>query len=151
MNDQLFAVTVAVSRPDGSVERVRVGTATREGEGFSLQLGELAIEGTPVRHTESAPRRSAPASSSGGSEGGAVFPPYGRSKGGPISGATMQDLEYYASGCRRTLSDPGKARWHEKEKGLLATIEAEIQRQQGGVADRQFDEPPPLGDEDAPF
>jgi hypothetical protein len=53
-----------------------------------------------------------------------VFPPYGRSKGAPIAGATMQDLEYYASGSRRTLADPAKARWHDKERQMLAAIEA---------------------------
>lgn len=59
---------------------------------------------------------------------GAVFPNYGRSKGMPVSGASKQDLEFYASGCRRTLEDPSKERWHEKERQLLAAIEAELAR-----------------------
>ena len=66
----------------------------------------------------------------------------------------MQDLEYYAAGCKRTLNDPGKARWHDKERVLLAAIEAEIARQGGGggrADDGGFGEPPPPGDEDAPF
>jgi hypothetical protein len=69
-----------------------------------------------------APRQ---ASSSGGG-GVAVFPPYGRSKGMPIKGASMQDLEFYANGCRRTLADESKSRWHEKERALLAAIEEEM-------------------------
>jgi hypothetical protein len=91
----------------------------------------------------------------------AVFPNYGRSKGGPIRGATMQDLEYYANGARRSLADPGKARWHDKERALLASIEAEIARQRGGGGgdeDRggpagamDDNEPPPHTDEDIPF
>jgi hypothetical protein len=77
----------------------------------------------------------------------------------------MQDLEYYASGCRRTLDDPSKSRWHDKERQLLAAIEAEIARQggaPGGTAGRSaprggrssappaYDEPPPFGDDDFP-
>ena len=63
-----------------------------------------------------------------------TLPPYGRSKGAPIAGASAGDLDYYASGCRRTLADPAKARWHEKEKLMLAAIEAEQGRQAGGAA-----------------
>ena len=131
MSEQ-FPVTVAVTRPDGSVEQVRVGTAIRTREGFSLQMGELSIGGTPV---QAASRPAARASGGGGGGGGdgMVFPPYGRSKGAPIQGASMQDLEFYANGCRRTLGDPGKARWHDKERQLLAAIEAEMARQRGGA------------------
>jgi hypothetical protein len=77
-----------------------------------------------------------------------VFPPYGRSKGQPVSGATIQDLEYYASGCRRTLNDPAKSRWHDKERQLLAAIEAELARQ--GAAPPPRDETPPFRDDDVP-
>lgn len=148
MSEQ-FPVTIAVARNDGSMEHVKVGIATRTAEGFSLSLGQLAIGSTPI-----AAQSMSRASSQGG-EGGMVFPPYGRSKGMPVKGGSMQDLEYYANGCRRTLNDPGKARWHDKERALLAAIEAEIARQGGGaggrVDDGGFGEPPPPGDEDAPF
>ena len=144
-------VTVAVNRPDGSVEHVRVGTAVRVGDSFRLTFGELAIGATPV---PAAPRRAAPPPAS---DGGMVFPPYGRSKGMPVVGASTQDLEYYASGCRRTLGDPAKSRWHDKERQLLAAIEAELARQGGGGGPdempplRDEDAPPPRGDEDVPF
>lgn len=155
MSDQGLPVTVAVTRPDGSVEQVQVGIAFRSGEGFTIQMGELAIGSTPVRASESAPRRRAASSGGvgGGGGDGMVFPPYGRSKGAPIYGASMQDLEYYANGCRRTLNDPSKSRWHEKERVLLAAIEAEIARQrgEGGGDGGGGEEPPPPGDEDAPF
>ena len=72
-------------------------------------------------------RQSAPAAT-----GGATFPNYGRSKNQPVAGASSQDLEYYAAGCRRTLDDPGKSRWHDRERVLLAAITAEIARQGGG-------------------
>src|SRR4051794_8356981 len=102
MSDQGFPVSIAVRRPDGSVEQVRVGTAFKQGEGFLLKL-ELTISGS----AEAASAR--PAAPAGGS--GLVFPPYGRSKGQPIYGASLGDLDFYANGCKRTLNDPAKARW----------------------------------------
>lgn len=164
MSAQEYPVTVAVRRPDGSVEQVRVGVAIRTGEGFSLKLGELTIGGTPVA-------AAAPQSWGGGGYGGGAayggsapaaagglpttLPNYGRSRGAPIYGASLQDLEYYANGARRSLADPSKARWHEKERLLLAAIEAEIARQQGGggTADSgpPDDDIPPPTDDDIPF
>lgn len=125
MNDQALPVTVAVTRPDGSVEHVRVGTAYRTPDGFSLKLGELSIGAAPAEP----PSRRAPAAPAGEVS---TFPNYGRSRGAPIHGASVQDLEYYAAGARRTLADPGKARFHDKERALLAAIEAELERQQAG-------------------
>ncbi|MFT3921554.1 MAG: hypothetical protein QM778_03370 [Myxococcales bacterium] len=106
-----------------------------------------------------APRRSqAPA----GGEG-LTFPPYGRSKGAPIAGASVQDLEFYINGSRRSLDDPSKARWHEKERVLLAAMEAELERQRGGGgggrgrgpaaqgSDPFDDTPPYTDDDDIPF
>jgi len=135
MAETSYPVTVAVTRPDGSVEHVRVGTAVRQGTGFALRLGELTIAAPaePPR-TDARPGAAAPT----------VFPPYGRSKGAPIAGASVADLEYYASGARSTLANPGKARFHDKERQLLAVIEAELARQRGE------DGPPPFGDDDAP-
>lgn len=167
MSEQ-FPVTVAVTRPDGSVEQVRVGTAIRQGEGFRLVMGELSIGGSPVAPAASrssyggSPSYGGAAGGSprgGGDEGGMRFPNYGRSKNGPIVGATEQDLEYYANGARRSLADPSKSRWHDKERALLAAIEAELARQRGegggggGGADHGYgsNEPPPPGDDDAPF
>ncbi len=158
MNDESFPVTVLVKRPDGSTESVRVGTAVRTGDGFTLSLGELAI-GSVADRAAAPVRRAA---SSGGEEG-MVFPPYGRSKGAPIAGATLNDLEFYKSGCLRTLSDPGKARWHDKERVLLAAIEAELARHPGGGGgggdggrrsvppQDDFDAPPAYSDDDIPF
>ncbi len=89
-----------------------------------------------------------------------LLPNYGRSKGMPVVGASRQDLEFYANGARRSLNDPSKSRWHDKERQLLAAIEAEIARQDGGGGggggDDFGDAPndshiPPPGDDDAPF
>jgi hypothetical protein len=159
VNDQSFPVTVLVKRPDGSSESVRVGTAVRSGDGFRLSLGELAIGATP---DFAAPPSRRPPPPAGGD--GMVFPPYGQSRGAPILGASLKDLEFYANGCRRSLADPGKARWHDKERVLLAAIEAELARQGagggggGGAGPRasrppedDFGEPPPYSDDDIPF
>lgn len=154
MNDQSFPVTVLVKRPDGSSESVRVGTAVRVSDGFSLTLGELSI-GATADPASRAPR----AAASG--DGGMVFPPYGRSKGAPVAGASVQDLEFYIGGCRRTLDDPAKSRWHEKERVLLAALEAELARQgEGGGGEPRrgrsappddYDAPPAHSDDDIPF
>lgn len=79
--------------------------------------------------------------SSGSSGGGLCFPPYGRSKGQPVKGASQGDLEFYRNGCIRTLDDPSKARWHEKEEQLLAAIDAEL----GNDAPPPGDDGPPRG------
>ncbi len=162
MSEQL-PVTVAVKRADGSIEQVRVGTAVRTDEGFELSLGAMSIGATPVEPSAQAPR-SAPSARSGYGPP-MVFPNYGRSKGAPIAGATLQDLEYYANGARRSLADPSKARFHDKERELLAVIEAELARQghalpppterrPGGPhwsPPPEDPEPPPIGDDDVPF
>lgn len=154
MSDQ-FPVTVAVTRTDGSVEQVRVGTATKTADGFSISMGQLSIGSQPVARAASGGAR--PASGGGGGGDGMVFPPYGRSKGMPIRGASMQDLEFYRNGSMRSLADPSKSRFHEKEKVMLAAIDAEIARQGGGGGDSggSFggggDGPPPHTDDDAPF
>lgn len=167
MIEQDYPVFVAVRRPDGRVEQVRVGTAHKHEDGFTLRMGELFIGGTPEAASAPAPapRRAASSANVGGvGHGGgggevASFPNYGRSKGAPIRGASMQDLEYYANGARRSLGDPGKARWHDKERALLAAIEAEMARQRGGGEEDRGgsgppmddNEPPPHTDDDIPF
>lgn len=152
MNEE-FPVTVTVER-NGRTEEVRVGTAVRSGDGFSIRFSELRIATGAAAEAQS--RRATPIASPPG--GGMVFPNYGRSKGQPIAGATMGDLEYYAAGCRRTLADPAKSRWHDKERTLLAAIEAEITRQQGmppmdreGPPPDEWGGPPAATDEDIPF
>jgi hypothetical protein len=160
MSDR-FPVWVSVTRDDGRVEQVRVGSAMKTGEGFTIAFDTMTIGAAPM---SAAPRaaavRAAPSGGTsrppppGGGEG-LLLPNYGRSKGMPVVGASLQDLEFYANGSRRSLSDPGKARWHDKEKQLLAAIEGEIARQRGeepsSSSPSSFDEPPPPGDDDAPF
>lgn len=167
MSEQGYPVTVAVRRPDGRVEQVRVGTAFKNAEGFTLKLGEMSIGSAPDA-AAAAPRRAAAAPGGGGGGDGMVFPNYGRSKGAPVVGASMGDLEFYANGCRRSLNDPSKSRWHDKERQLLAAIEAEMARQGGGGGGGESyggggvrgggggfggddDIPPPNDDDNIPF
>src|SRR5688572_15857347 len=98
MADQL-GVFIEVRRGDGSTEKVRVGSATRDGDGFLLKLGEMTMS-----QVAGGAARSAPASGGGDTSGG-VLPNYGRSKGMPVRGASLQDLEFYLNGAKRTLSD----------------------------------------------
>ena len=130
MRENELPVTVSVTRADGTVEQVQIGTAVRRGDGFSVRLGELTIGGEGgARSAGALARRAAPAAAG---EPPTVFPPYGRSRGMAIRGASAQDLDFYATGARRTLADPGKARFHDKERALLTAIEAEQARQGGG-------------------
>jgi hypothetical protein len=158
MSDR-YPVFVSVARDGGGTEQVRVGWAVKSAEGFTLSFDSMSIGASAAPAPRGASTsRAAPASRPAGGGGGMLFPNYGRSKGMPVAGASMGDLEFYANGCRRTLADPGKSRWHDKERELLAAIEAEIERQRGGGGGG-FDDgvPPPTdadrgpGDDDAPF
>jgi len=152
VNEESFPVTILVKRPNGSLEPVRVGTAVRAGDGFRLSLGELSIG----LAADPAPARGLREAGAAGGERGSVFPPYGRSKGAPIAGASLQDLEFYISGSRRSLDDPAKSRWHDKERVLLGAMEAEVARQNGAGGGNDFplpeyDDAPPHSDDDIPF
>ncbi len=104
-------------------------------------LGELraitaAVKGLRAdyaRHTtQAAPQARSGAQATTGGQSGAKFGNYGRSKNQPVYGASESDLDYYAAGCRRTLADHAKARFHDTESVLLAAIESELLRQRGG-------------------
>jgi hypothetical protein len=151
VSEQSFPVTVLVKRLDGSVESVRIGTAVRADDGFRLSLGELSV-GPAADVGPARTLREAPASG----DRGLVFPPYGRSKGAPIAGASIQDLEFYISGSRRSLDDPAKSRWHDKERVLLAALETELARQRGAEDGNDSRQPedhdaPVYSDDDIPF
>lgn len=60
-----------------------------------------------------------------------------------------KSLRWYADRAIETLGNPDKARFHDKERLWLASLDAEMKlRAAGGVVE---DGPPPHGDEDAPF
>ena len=53
---------------------------------------------------------------------GVCFGNFGRSKGLPVKGASASDLAFYRAAAERSLADPSKARFHDKERELLAAI-----------------------------
>lgn len=86
-------------------------------------LATAALDFAATQAVALGPKPTAPSAPAGSA---LVFPPYGRSKGQPVKGASRNDLEFYAAGCKRTLDDPSKERFHAKERLLLAAIEAEL-------------------------
>ena len=117
-----------------------------EYETQSLELAKQQVELLKQIASAKPAPRAAPKAATNGEP---VFPPYGKNAGAPILGASIQDLEFYANGARRSLGDPSKERFHDKERALLGAIEAEIARQieaeiarQGGASDA----PPPIGE-----
>lgn len=135
-------------------QRQRLGTATQAEDGsFVVVLGGFLVIGTAEAGTQRQTPSSRPASSG---SGGAVFPNYGRSKGAPIHGASMAELEYYAANAVRSINDPAKSRWRDKEMTLLAALNSEIVRQGGspvgdGEAPQQGDRYGQTEDPDLPF
>ena len=127
MSEQGYPVSVRV----GS-QLVRIGTAYREGEGFTLSLGSVIIGTTADAPSTQRRASSGDSGAFGGTGEGICLPNYGRSKGAPVRGASLSDLEFYKRGCERSLNDPSKSRWHDRERQLLSAIDAEIVRQQGG-------------------
>jgi len=90
----------------------------------------------------------APARKSNPGELPTVFPNYGRTKGQPIAGAPAGDLEFYIKGAKRSLGDPSKARFHDKEQALLTALENELAAQNGAPPEPTGG---PTGDDDIPF
>ena len=146
-----FPVWVSVTRDDGRVEQVRVGSAVKTGEGFTVAFDAMLIGAVPLTGPLPTAPQGVKATPGASPAGGMLLPNYGRSKGQPVFGASLQDLEFYANGARRSLGDASKARWHDKEKQLLAAIEAEVGRQRGVGEPPDDGGIPPPGDDDAPF
>jgi len=127
-------------------QRSRIGTATQAEDGsFVVVLGGFLVVGAAEGQSQRA--------ASGG--GGACFPPYGRNKGQPIYNAPMDALTWYAGNAVKSINDPAKARWREKEMALLGALNAEIVRQGGqavGVESADYGrQPAPMDDSDLPF
>lgn len=56
---------------------------------------------------------------------------YGTSKGKPLSELSDKDLQFYRSATIRSIDDPEKERWKDKNVHQRATIEAEIRFREG--------------------
>lgn len=89
--------------------------------GEAQSLANAAPAGTFDQAAQSAPK------ASGGGAG--TFPNFGKSKGAPISGASQNDLRYYAGAAVRSIEDASKARFLDSNKAQLASYVAEMERQ----------------------
>lgn len=115
--------------------KTRIGTAYQQQDGgFTLVLGGTLSLGPGQASTS---RGGAPAAS------GAVFPPFGRKRGQPIAGCDLENLEWYRGVVQKSVNDPDKSRFREKNQEVLDAIEAEITRQGGTV---QREEPQSYGE-----
>lgn len=115
--DRGVPITLALTRKDGTVKRVRLGVAVSGEDGLTLQVAEAGLE----RLRElllGRPAPEVPAAAPAGSH------------------ASIHELEQYAARARRTLADPSKARWHERERAVLAAIEEELARRKAAVDSR---------------
>lgn len=78
--------------------------------------------------------------------GGPTFP-FGRSKGRPIAGASLADLQWVGERVAQSVADPSRARYREQDEKLLAAINAELERQGA----RPFAVPAGPADDDVAF
>ncbi len=60
-----------------------------------------------------------------------VFPPFGKQKGEPISGADVRNIQFYLGCAQRDLEDQSKERYHDKSRALISALEAELFRRRG--------------------
>lgn len=143
------AFAFVVTMIDGSLST----TPAEEMEGLEIAPASqqtLNAAGTQWAAKPATPSaRPAPKPTQQTTSSGVLLPNYGSLKGQPVAGQKVKDLEYYRAGCLRSLEDQSKARWHDKERALLAAIDDELSRHSGAAS--QNDEPPPHGDEDAQF
>lgn len=88
--------------------------------------------------------------------------PFGSSKGKPIRLVDDKGIAFWLTRCEEELRDASKAKWHDKTRERIATLQAEqryrmAEATASAVAstpppgdDPSMDEPPPLTDDDAP-
>lgn len=74
---------------------------------------------------------------------------YGPGKGMPIKDLDTGLLRWYASRCEDSINDASKARWHARDKALLAAVSDELARREGGEPEAVADDT--FGDDDIPF
>jgi hypothetical protein len=112
----IWAMGTALSYARRYAYAAIVGVAVEDDD---AQSAEVADEAHEEAKRERQSRGSAPT----------TFPPFGKAKGAPISGASVEHLEWYLARARESLADPDKAKWHARESALIGAIEAELGRQ----------------------
>ena len=91
------------------------------------RLSDMVRDGPPP-HTDADFRAEtpAPAGAPAATHDRAMSFAFGRAKGVSLGQLADDDLSFYRSACRRTLDDPAKANFHQKETLKLAAVEAEL-------------------------
>ena len=97
---------------------------------------EQALAGALQRRVGEAPR-------SASSGGGSPVVKFGRDKGRSL--ADVDDLTWYRAAIARSVADPDKAQYRDRNIADLAAIDAEIARRNGATR------PPPASEPEAPF
>lgn len=149
------AMTGAVAKGEDDDGNAASGKSEATPRRAAAKTSEVAGTKTATSAAPAGGQKSAPRVSQGAS--GAVFGNFGRSKGKPVAGASVQDLEWYREACLRSINDPSKSRFHAAEQVLLSAIDDELSRHTGGQQLRDDgmggppDEPPPHDDSDQPF
>jgi hypothetical protein len=126
MSNLSLPVVVDVLKPDGSKERVQVGSARRDGAVFVLELAALNLARglapprvPPVLYPSSSTAAPAPTATTTST----TPPPFL-----PTTVSTLEELEGIAARARKTLADASKVRWHRQEAELLSRVEDELAR-----------------------
>lgn len=79
------------------------------------------------------------------------FPNFGSQKGRPLLTAQEKDLKWYAKVLRENVADPAKARFKDENAAYLKAIERALESGNRRGPTDALEEPPPPGDDDAPF
>jgi hypothetical protein len=117
--------------PDGEIQRTlaRIEESQKRSEDRIARI-EAALVSRPESRAEPVPSR-------GGGSGFVIrnLPNYGKAKGQPIADASDHDLEWYANNCEKSVNDPSKAKWRDREEAMLAALRAEQRRRGSGGGD----------------
>jgi len=81
---------------------------------------------------------------------------FGRSKGSPVATATAEDCEYYGGRCLASIADPAKAQYVERERKMLAAINARLKALgkppiEEPVQEQEYPPPGAPSEADVPF
>lgn len=96
------------------------------------ELGAIAAELRDMvslaPRSPSPPPPPPPPSPTANSDSGPRAPGFGRNAGALLSQLEEGDLAWYESALLRSIEDPSKTKWREKNEGDLANVRAEIAR-----------------------
>lgn len=106
MTKTVLPVFLKVDRPDGTHELRQVGTALSDADGFVVGLDPVAVKAMPAPTPKLEPLPAAVLAA--------------------CRNEDAEALEAIAERARKTITDPAKAAWHEKERELLRKVEAEL-------------------------